>query len=68
MSFDNDTYTADMWLAKHLALLEEDARGNPLTMQLQSMNRFFLDKISNEFESVPGGSNILKRVSTGLPF
>lgn len=48
--------------AKHLGLLEEDSRGIPLSNMLQSMNRFFLDRIPNEFKSVPGGSNMLERV------
>ncbi|KAB8293859.1 hypothetical protein EYC80_009338 [Monilinia laxa] len=51
--------------AKNLGLLEENSHGGvSLTTMLQTMNRFFLDRIPNEYKSIPPGSNLLERVST----
>ncbi|KAA8565576.1 hypothetical protein EYC84_009428 [Monilinia fructicola] len=49
--------------AKNLGLLEENSHGGvSLTTMLQTMNRFFLDRIPNEYKSIPPGSNLLERV------
>ncbi|ESZ94294.1 hypothetical protein SBOR_5290 [Sclerotinia borealis F-4128] len=48
--------------AKHLGLLEEESRGVPLSNMLQSMNRFFLERIPNEYKSIPPGSTLLEHV------
>ena len=45
-------------------LLEEESRGGSISSLLQSLNQFFLDRIPQEFKSVPSGSNIFERVST----
>lgn len=45
-------------------LLEEESRGGSISSLLQSLNQFFLNRIPQEFKSVPSGSNIFERVST----
>ena len=44
---------SDRVVAGPLALLEEDSPGSPLTSMLQALNRFFTEKIVQDFKSMP---------------
>ncbi|TVY87329.1 PAN2-PAN3 deadenylation complex catalytic subunit, partial [Lachnellula willkommii] len=45
-----------------LGLLEEDAPGSSLTVMLQGLNRFLLDRIAQDFRSLPPYSPALDRI------
>jgi PAB-dependent poly(A)-specific ribonuclease subunit 2 len=50
-------------VAAQLGLLEEDAPGSSLTLMLQSLNRFLLERIIQDFRSLPPHSTQLEEVS-----
>jgi PAB-dependent poly(A)-specific ribonuclease subunit 2 len=50
-------------VAAQLGLLEEDAPGSSLTSMLQALNRFLLERISQDFRSLPPHSTELEQVS-----
>jgi PAB-dependent poly(A)-specific ribonuclease subunit 2 len=50
-------------LAGPLGLLEEDAPGASLTNMLQSLNRFLLDKLAQDYRSIPPHSAAFDQVS-----
>jgi PAB-dependent poly(A)-specific ribonuclease subunit 2 len=50
-----------------LGLLEEDAPGASLTNMLQGLNRFLLDKIAQDYRSIPPHSAAFDQVDNPLP-
>jgi PAB-dependent poly(A)-specific ribonuclease subunit 2 len=47
-----------------MGLLEEDSRGASLTNMLQQLDRFLLEKMSQDYRSIHPYSNALGHVST----
>ena len=45
-----------------LGLLEEDSPGTPLTSMLQALNRFLLERIAQDFRSMPPHASTLDQV------
>ncbi|CCF38705.1 PAB-dependent poly(A)-specific ribonuclease subunit PAN2 [Colletotrichum higginsianum] len=45
-----------------LGLLEEDPNGSTLTVMLQGLTRFLLDKIVHDYRSIPPGSNTMEQM------
>ena len=62
--FDGHTFFQSLTTksAGPLGLLEEDAPGSSLTTMLQSLNRFFLDKIAQDYRSIPPHSAAFDQV------
>lgn len=54
---------ADEYIAGPLGLLEEDAHGASLTAMLQGLNRFLLDRITQDYKSIPPYSTAFEQVS-----
>jgi PAB-dependent poly(A)-specific ribonuclease subunit 2 len=54
---------ANWELAGPLGLLEEDAPGSSLTNMLQGLTRFLLDRIAQDYRSVPPHSAAFDQVS-----
>ncbi|KAH8816153.1 PAB-dependent poly(A)-specific ribonuclease subunit PAN2 [Xylogone sp. PMI_703] len=49
--------------AAPLGLLEEDNTGTPLTTMLQGLNRFLLERITQDYRSIPPHANAFDQVS-----
>lgn len=54
-------------VAGPLGLLEEDGHGASLTAMLQGLNRFLLDRITQDYKSIPPYSTTFEQVSVFTP-
>jgi hypothetical protein len=55
-------HRTDLSLAGPLGLLEEDAPGAALTTMLQGLTRFFLDRLAQDWRSIPPHSLAFEQV------
>jgi PAB-dependent poly(A)-specific ribonuclease subunit 2 len=53
---------SDSFTAGPLGLLEEDSPGSSLTTMLQGLNRFLLERITQDYRSIPPHSSAFDQV------